>query len=168
MRPKPRHPGKLAARTPTDAANLDRVAETAQNANEACYGLCWEVARPAEWAECWKGMKMKQSTKITFAFGGMAALSLTLGVGVASAAPDLGPLVNTTCSYPQVVAALSAQSPEAANEFNAQPIAQSMLSSFISSPADQRQQIAQQVLATPMDQQYPLDVQKVASTCNNY
>jgi hemophore-related protein len=110
---------------------------------------------------------MMKSTKIVVVFGGMA-VALTTGVGVASAAPDLGPLINTTCSYPQVVAALTAQSPEAANEFNAQPVAQSMLSSFIDSPVDQRQQIAQQVLATPVPQQYPLDVHKVASTCNNY
>ncbi len=110
---------------------------------------------------------MMQSTKVAIGCGGVA-LSLTMGVGIASAAPDLSPLIDTTCSYPQVVAALSAQSPEAANEFNAQPIAQSMLSSFIASPADQRQQIAQQVLATPVEQQYPLDVQKVASTCKNY
>jgi hemophore-related protein len=110
-----------------------------------------------------------QSTKVAVVLGGMA-LSLTIGVGagVASAAPDLGPLVNTTCSYPQVVAALNAQSPEAANEFNAQPIAQSMLSNFIASPVDQRQQIAEQVLATPIGQQYALDVQQVASTCNHY
>jgi hemophore-related protein len=110
---------------------------------------------------------MKHSTNVAVVFGGMA-LSLTVGVGVASAAPDLGPLVNTTCSYPQVVAALSAESPQAADEFNGQPVAQSMLSSFIASPVDQRQQIAQQVLATPVGQQYALDIQKVASTCSNY
>jgi hemophore-related protein len=110
---------------------------------------------------------MKYSTNLAVVFGGMA-LSLTVGAGVASAAPDLSPLVPTTCSYPQVVAALSAQSPEAANEFNAQPMAQSMLSSFIASPVDQRQQIVQQVLAMPMGEQYPLDVQTVASTCNKY
>jgi hemophore-related protein len=110
---------------------------------------------------------MKHSTNVAVVFGGMA-LSLTVGVGVASAAPDLGPLVNTTCSYPQVVAALSAQSSQAADEFNGQPMAQSMLSSFIASPVEQRQQIAQQVLATPVGQQYALDVQQVASTCSNY
>jgi hemophore-related protein len=110
---------------------------------------------------------MKYSTKLAVVFGGMA-LSLTVGAGVASAAPDLGPLVNTTCSYPQIVAAVGAQSPEAVNEFNAQPMAQSMLSSFIASPVDQRQQIVQQVLAMPIAEQYPLDVQTVASTCNKY
>ena len=36
------------------------------------------------------------------------ALSVTFGAGVASADPDLGPIINTTCSYPQVIAALNA------------------------------------------------------------
>ncbi len=110
---------------------------------------------------------MVQMTKVVVVLGGMG-LSMATGAGVASAAPDLGPLVNTTCSYPQIVAAINAQSPEAANELNAQPVAQSMLSSFVASPADQRQQIAQQVLATPMGQQYPVDVQQVANSCSNY
>lgn len=110
---------------------------------------------------------MMRSTKVVVVAGG-AALSMAAGVGVASAAPDLGPLVNTTCSYSQVVAAINAQSPEAVNALNAQPIAQSTLNSFIASPAEQRQQIAQQVLATPMPQQFPVDFQRVASTCNNY
>ena len=44
-------------------------------------------------------------TRLAVAVGGLA-LSLTAGAGVASADPDLGPIVNTTCSYPQVMAAL--------------------------------------------------------------
>ena len=55
---------------------------------------------------------MTKSTKVAVVLGGMTlSLAVGVGVGVASAAPDLGPLVNTTCSYPQVVAALSAQQP---------------------------------------------------------
>lgn len=46
------------------------------------------------------------------------ALSVTFGAGVASADPDLGPIINTTCSYPQVIAALNAQNPAAAAQFN--------------------------------------------------
>jgi hypothetical protein len=49
-------------------------------------------------------------TRLVIAVGGIA-LSLTTGAGVASADPDLGPLINTTCTYPQAVAALNAQSP---------------------------------------------------------
>ncbi|HKV19333.1 MAG TPA: hemophore-related protein [Mycobacterium sp.] len=110
---------------------------------------------------------MVQLTKVVVVLGGMA-VSLTVGAGVASAAPDLGPLVDTTCSYPQVVAAINAQSPDAVNELNAQPMAQSMLNNFIASPADQRQQIAQQVIAMPMGQQYPVDFGRVAGTCSNF
>lgn len=110
---------------------------------------------------------MKRSTKVLVAGGGIA-MSLAAGAGVASAAPDLGPLVGTTCSYPQIVAAINSQSPEAANELTTQPMAQSMLNNFLASPADQRQQIAQQVLAMPMGQQYPVDTQKVASTCSSF
>ena len=51
-------------------------------------------------------------TSMAAAVGGLA-LSLAAGAGVASAAPDLGPAVNTTCSYPQLVSALNAQGPEA-------------------------------------------------------
>lgn len=110
---------------------------------------------------------MMRSTKVVVAIGSIA-LSMAAGVGVASAQPDLGPLVDTSCSYPQVVAAISAQSPDAVNELNAQPVAQSMLNSFIASPADQRRQIAQQVLATPMGTQYPVDFGQVASTCSTF
>jgi hemophore-related protein len=108
-----------------------------------------------------------QMVKVALALGGMASC-LAVGIGVASAAPDLGPLINTTCGYSQIVAAINAQSPDAANELNAQPIAQSMLNDFIASPADQRQQIAQQVIAMPVGQQYAVDFWKVASTCSNF
>jgi hypothetical protein len=67
-------------------------------------------------------------TRLAVAVGGLA-LSLTVGAGVASADPDLGPIVNTTCSYPQVMAALNAQDPAAAAQFNASPMAQSALPS---------------------------------------
>ena len=52
-------------------------------------------------------------SRLAVAVGGLA-LSLTAGAGVASADPDLDPIVNTTCSYTQVMSALSAQDPAAA------------------------------------------------------
>jgi hypothetical protein len=57
-------------------------------------------------------------TRLAVAVGGLA-LSLTAGAGVASADPDLGPIINTTCTYPQAVAALNAQDPATAAQFNA-------------------------------------------------
>ena len=75
------------------------------------------------------------STRLIVAGGGLA-LSLAIATGVASADPDLGPLVNTTCTYPQAMAALNAQSPAAAQEFSASPTAQAWLRTFLGAPVD--------------------------------
>jgi hemophore-related protein len=116
----------------------------------------------------WKGTQL-----ITWPLTGLAAvaglsLSLTLGTGLASADPDMGPIINTTCSYPQVIAALNAQNPAAASKFNSSPIAQSYLRQFLAAAPPQRQAMAQQAMATPgAAQQFGL-VQQVAATCNNF
>jgi hemophore-related protein len=95
------------------------------------------------------------------------ALSLALGAGAVSADP-VDPIVNTTCSYPQVMAALKAQDPAAAASFDASPIAQSSLRQFLASPPAQRRATAQQIAAAPGAQQYFALIQQVAATCNNY
>jgi hemophore-related protein len=99
--------------------------------------------------------------------------SLTAGASVAAADPDLGPIINTTCSYSQVVAALNAQTPEAAAQLNGSPSAQAALRGFLDSSPDQRQQILQELEGKyPQSQQYiPLYAGfavQVANTCNNY
>jgi hemophore-related protein len=110
-------------------------------------------------------------TRLVAAVGGLA-LSLTAGAGVATADPDLGPVINSTCNYSQVVSALNAQSPAAAAQLNASPTAQSMLRGFLDSSPDQRQQIAQELQSRPGSQQYLQQyvgvVLQVANTCNNY
>ncbi|MGH3633410.1 hemophore-related protein [Mycobacterium sp.] len=102
-------------------------------------------------------------TRLAVAVGGLA-LSLTAGVGVASAEPA----VNTTCSYPQVVGALNAQDPAAAAKFNASPAAQGWLQNFLASPPPQRESMLQQVQGTPRGRQYAGLVEQLASTCHNY
>ncbi len=106
-------------------------------------------------------------TKLVVAFGGLG-LSLTTAVGVASADPDASAIVNTTCSYPQVVAALNAQSPDLANQLSASRMAQSSLQRFLASPPDARQQTVQQLQNTRWGQQYTSALLQVANTCNNY
>jgi hemophore-related protein len=96
------------------------------------------------------------------------ALSLLVGAGIASADPDLGPAINTTCSYPQVVAALNAQSPDAAAKFNQSSMMQGWLRSFLASPPAQRAQMAQQAQAMPGASQYFGLIGQVATSCNNY
>jgi hemophore-related protein len=106
-------------------------------------------------------------TRMSVAVGGLA-WSLTVGAGVASADPDLGPIVNTTCSYPQVMAALNAQDPAAAAQFNSSSLAQSALQQFLAAPPSQRLQMAQRMESSPRAQQYFGLIQQVAATCNNY
>jgi hemophore-related protein len=106
-------------------------------------------------------------TGLAVAVGGVA-LSLTAGAGVASADPELDPIVNSTCSYQQAVAALNAENPEAAAQFNASPATQSFLRRFIASPPNQRLEMAHQMQSTPGAQQYFGVVQQVFATCNNY
>ena len=111
-------------------------------------------------------------TGLASAVSGLA-LSLTAWGGIASADPDLGPVVNTTCSYSQVVSALNAQTPAAAAQLNGSPSAQAALRGFLDSSPDQRQQILQELEGRyPQSQQYipfyaGFAVQ-VANTCNNY
>jgi hemophore-related protein len=107
------------------------------------------------------------STRLASAVGGMA-LSLTAGVGVVSADPDLGPVVNTTCNYSQVLAAMNTQFPPAAAQFNANPLAQLWLQSFLASPPAQRQQMLQDANSTPEAAQYVGLFAPVANTCTNY
>ncbi len=111
-------------------------------------------------------------TRLAAAVAGLA-LSLTAGASVASADPDLGPVINTTCSYSQVVSALNAQTPAAAAQLNGSPSAQAALRGFLDSSPDQRQQILQELQGKfPQSQQYiPLYAGfavQVANTCNNY
>lgn len=95
--------------------------------------------------------------------GGLA-LSLTAGAGIASAGPNLDSAVNTTCSYPQVMAALTAQDPRA----NDSPVAQSMLRQFLAAPTAQRQRMAEAIVAQPANQQYLGLLQTTFDTCNNF
>lgn len=104
-------------------------------------------------------------TKLVIAMGGVA---LSLSTGVAVAQPDLGPLINTTCSYQQAVAALNAQNPAAAQDLSDSPVAQVWLQTFLGAPPDRRQSMAQQVQGVPAVQRYVGVVAQVAASCSNY
>jgi hemophore-related protein len=96
------------------------------------------------------------------------ALSLSHGAGIASATPDASAIVNSTCTYPQVMAALNDQSPETANELNANPLAVGWLQGLVAAPPDQRAQMVQQVQSIPALQPYMPVIAQVAKTCKNY
>ncbi len=110
---------------------------------------------------------MHSSTKVVVATAGMA-LSLGLGTGIASATPDISTVVNTMCSYGQVIAALSNHSPGDAAQFTGSPVAVAWLHQFLGAPVDQRTQMIQQVQTIPAAQPYTSLVLQVANTCSSY
>jgi|SRR5690242_5692657 hemophore-related protein len=112
-------------------------------------------------------MRMRSTTKLVVAIGGLA-LSLTAGAGIASAAPDVSAIVNSTCTYPQVMAALNAQSPQMAKQISGNPAANAWLQALINSGPDGRQQMVDQAQQYPVVMQYQGLILSVASTCNNF
>jgi hemophore-related protein len=101
-------------------------------------------------------------------FSAGLACSLSIGAGIASAQPDTSAIVNSTCTYPQVMAALNDQNPGVAAELNAQPVAVGWLQSLVAAPPGQRARMVQQVQSLPALQPYMPLIFQVANTCNNY
>lgn len=131
-------------------------------------------------------MSTASSTRIAAAAGGFA-LALAAGAGLATAEPgqpgqpvqpgqpsqpgqwsSQDPAVNTTCSYAQVVAAMDAQSPQAAAQFNDAPMAQSFLQNFLASPPPQRAQMLEQARAVPEAAQYVDLIGPIATSCDKF
>ena len=101
--------------------------------------------------------------KLAAAVGGVA-VAWSAATGVASA----DPIIDTTCNYGQVVAALNATDPATAAQFNQSPMAQSYLRNFLAAPPPKRAQMAAQIQAMPQAAPYFNDVLAVAGSCNNY
>jgi hemophore-related protein len=95
-----------------------------------------------------------------------SAFAWTSGAGVASAEPDLTPLINTTCTYSQAAAALNAASPDGGAEYAASPERQTWLHAFLDSGVEQRRQLIQQ--QAPAVNQYATYLLAMANTCKNY
>jgi hemophore-related protein len=111
---------------------------------------------------------LKLSRKnIAITLGGLA-VAIPLSAGVASAQPDLGPIINTTCTYGQVMAALNDQHPDLAAQFAKQPAGQSAVRNFLASSPQQRQATVAFLQGNPTAQQYFGPISNVANTCNNY
>jgi hemophore-related protein len=121
---------------------------------------------------------VKLSAAKPIVVAGGLALSLAMGAGIASAQPDLSPIINSTCTYPQVVAALNAQAPDLAQKLNQYPFVQRYLQRFVASSPDQRQQMVNQLTSntnwmnqanaqggTQLNQALFL---QIANTCNQY
>ena len=101
--------------------------------------------------------------KLAAAVGG-AAVALSAATGVASA----DPIIDTTCNYGQVMAALNATDPATAAQLNESPMAQSYLRQFLAAPPPKRVQMAQQIRAMPQAAQFMGTIENVVGVCNNY
>lgn len=105
-------------------------------------------------------------SKLAAAVGGVA-VALSAAAGVASADP-LDPIVNTTCNYGQVMAALNATDPATAQQLNSSPFAQSYIQRFLAAPPPKRAQMAAEMQSNAMAAKYFNTIQQVAVVCNNY
>ncbi len=126
-----------------------------------------DVARISRVGKGKNHMLKVSRTKLAVVIGGVA-LSVPMSVGIASAQPDLGPVINTTCSYDQVMAAMNAERPDLAAQFNAQPMALGMLRTFMNSGPVERQNTVNQIAAYPGAASYLGATLQLAGTCNNY
>jgi hemophore-related protein len=112
-------------------------------------------------------MKRMALIKGAAAIGGLA-LTLAAGTGIASADPTTDPMINSTCTYDQWVAALHAQNPGPASAFDSQPASQSFVRQFIESSPQERVGLVNVVKGMPgADQNLPV-IQQAFSACNSY
>src|SRR5882724_4375479 len=75
----------------------------------------------------------------------------------ATADPGDGPLIETTGSYPQLMAALQVEAPDASARLAEHPEAQAKLRAFVALPIDQRRQRVQQFLDRNPDVRAKID-----------
>ncbi len=95
--------------------------------------------------------------------GGALAGAGIAGAGVAAA--DLGPLLDTSCTYSQAEAAIKAVSPDGGQGFSASPMMQTWLHAFLDAPVEQRQKL---IDSAPEVRQYTDVIVAMANTCENY
>ena len=106
-------------------------------------------------------------TKIAVAVSGVA-LSLSAGTGIASAAPDYGPMVDTTCNFDQAMAAVHAENPMAARYLDQSPPNIQFLQVFLGAPRDERVNLLNQIKDNPGANQALPVFQQMMTSCVNY
>ena len=110
---------------------------------------------------------MSLKAKLVAGLGG-AALCLIAGSPIASADPDTTAIVNSTCTYPQVMDALRAQSPDVADQVSASGLATGWLQGLVNAPPAERPAMIQQAQAFQIVRDNTPLINQVAYTCKNF
>ncbi|KAA0107766.1 hemophore-related protein [Mycolicibacterium sp. P1-5] len=119
-------------------------------------------------------MNSAQRLRRVVVAGSLAAAIALSSASVSSADPIMDALANTSCTYPQVTAALDAEAPALGRQLSARPDMQANIQQFLAMPMDQRQHaLAQQQAANPqlnamIYAQIGPQITQVANTCMNY
>ncbi|WP_165606769.1 hemophore-related protein [Mycolicibacterium iranicum] len=112
----------------------------------------------------------------------IAATVCAVGYAPIAASQPGGPLIDTTCSYEQVDAALSVEAPRAAERLRNRPDAQAKAQALLALPVAERRAKVNEFLDrnpdvrriietrrdTPQGQDTVAKLQRVAQTCHNY
>ena len=109
------------------------------------------------------------TTKLAAGLAGLAFAAMA-GSGIASAAPGDAVILNSTCTYPQVIAAANAQDPVATAALQNDPAANGFLQGLVASPpgSPERQQKIDFVRSFPQAAQFNGLISSVANSCNKY
>lgn len=125
---------------------------------------------------------MTRIVRATLALGGLLAAGALLVPATASAQPQPGGLLETTCSFAQIDAAVHAQFPDTAARLDAHPDRKAKLQELLSLPVEQRKQRAKEFLDnhpeakrkfeehrdSPRAQQHREKLRVLGDTCHNY
>jgi hemophore-related protein len=106
-------------------------------------------------------------TRLAATVGGLA-LASTAGAGIASADPDYGPMIHTTCTYDQVMRAVHAENPAAARYIDQSPPNQQFLQQYLNSTPDQRVDLLHAIEHNHGAQQALPVFQQMMTDCVNY
>ncbi|MDZ7884371.1 MAG: hemophore-related protein [Mycobacterium sp.] len=116
----------------------------------------------------------------------LAGLAAVTGIAFAlapvAASEPSGKLIDTTCSYPQVIAALQTEAPQMADRLQKRPEAQAKVQELLALPVPERRDRVQGFLdrnpdvraavetrkSTPEGQETVAKLNRVADTCLNY
>ncbi|WP_198957252.1 hemophore-related protein [Mycobacterium lehmannii] len=111
---------------------------------------------------------IKAKSTLLGLFLAVSLSSLVAGGGTASAQPDYGPLINTTCTYDQALAAVHAENPIAAQYLDSSPPNLEFLRMFLAASPEGRANLIRQVENNPgAAEAFPV-IQQMFASCHKY